>query len=87
MIIEKGMTSEDIRALAESGGFKTNPLSSLKWGMVFTSVGIAALLGVWSESVFHNDGAFIPGLIALFGGIALVLFYTIADRKSRSAAK
>ncbi len=86
LIIEKGLSSEEIRALAGTGAFRTDPLSSLKWGMVFVGVGLAALIGVWLESMYHNDGGYIPGLIALFGGAALVLFYVIANRKGRAAA-
>lgn len=87
MIIEKGMSPDEIRALVSSGGFRTHPLSSLKWGIVFISVGLAALLGVWLESMYHNDGGFIPGLIALFGGAGLVLFYVIASRKEGPVAR
>ena len=87
MIIEKGMSPDEIRALASTGGFRAHPLSSLKWGIVFISVGLAALIGVWLEAMYHDGGGYIPGLIALFGGAGLVVFYVIANRKERSAAK
>jgi hypothetical protein len=86
-IIEKGLNAEEIRALAHSGGFRSDPLNSLKWGMVFVSVGLAALIGVWLESTYHNDGMYIPGLIAVFGGAALVLFYVMASRKEKGGQK
>lgn len=84
LIIEKGLTPEEIRALAGEGSFRTNPLSSLKWGMVFIGVGLAALTGIWLHEMFMMHGGVIPGLIALFGGIGLVVFYVVADRKTRS---
>jgi hypothetical protein len=86
-MIEKGMTAEEIRGMIQFGGFKPNPLSSLKWGMVFIGVGLAAVIGMWLHSAFMVDEGVIPGLIAVFGGIGLVVFYFIADRKARSAAK
>jgi hypothetical protein len=86
-MIEKGMTAEEIRSMIQFGGFKTDPLSSLKWGMVFIGVGLAAVTGMWLHNSFMIDEGVIPGLIALFGGIGLVVFYFIADRKARSAVK
>jgi hypothetical protein len=83
-MIEKGMTAEEIRSMIQFGGFKPNPLSSLKWGMVFIGVGLAAITGLWLQSAFMVEKGVIPGLIALFGGIGLVVFYYVADRKTRS---
>ena len=84
LIIEKGMTPDEIRALAGAGSFRTNPLSSLKWGMVFIGAGLAALIGMWLHEAFMVSEGVIPGLIALFGGIGLVVFYVVAERKARS---
>lgn len=86
-IIEKGLNAEEIRALAHSGGFRSDPLSSLKWGMVFVAVGLAALIGVWMDSVMHDAEGYIPGLIAVFGGAALVIFYAVASKKERATLK
>ena len=86
-MIEKGMTAEEIRSMIQFGGFKPNPLSSLKWGMVFIGVGLAALIGMWLQHAFMVGEAVIPGLMAIFGGIGLVVFYFVADRKSRSTGK
>ncbi len=80
-MIEKGMKAEDIQSLYKKQMFQLNPLSSLKWGMVFVFVGLAIIIGIWlRENYLFNDGI-IPGMIAMCGGLALVLFYFIAGRK------
>lgn len=83
-MLEKGVSAEDIRALYSHGAFKINPLSSLKWGIVFITVGIAILLGMWLTATFHMEEGVYPGLIALFGGVGLVIFYVIAQKRSLS---
>ena len=83
-MIEKGLKSEDIKAMYERGTLRVNPLSALKWGIVFAGVGVAILLGIFLESnLYMNEGVF-PGLIALFGGLGLVIFYFIASKKMQS---
>ncbi len=84
-IIEKGLSADEIRALALAGGFRTDPLSSLKWGMVFVGIGLASTLGVWLNVTFRMGEEFIPGLIALFGGAGLILFYVVARKASAKA--
>ncbi len=82
-MIDKGLKSEDIKSLYERQTMKTNPLISLKWGMVLVCVGVAIILGVWlRENYLFNDGI-IPGMIATFGGVGLVLFYFIAAKKAQ----
>jgi hypothetical protein len=81
-MIEKGLKAEEIKSLYERQTFKANPLFSLKWGIVLICVGIAIMLGIWlRENYIFNDGI-IPGMIATFGGLGLVLFYFIASKKA-----
>lgn len=80
-MIEKGLKAEEIKSLYERQTFKANPLFSLKWGIVLVCIGIAIMLGIWlRENYIFNDGI-IPGMIATFGGLGLVLFYFIASKK------
>ncbi len=82
-MIEKGLKAEDIKSLYERQTLRVNPLSSLKWGMVLVCIGIAIILGIWlRDNYVFNDGI-IPGLIAAFGGVGLVLFYFIAGKKAQ----
>ena len=83
-MIDKGLTPEDVKALYQRSPFRMNPLSSLKWGIVFVAVGLAVLVGMWLRNTyFIQDGVF-PGLIALFGGLGLIVFYVIAHKKIQS---
>ena len=80
-MINKGMQSEEIAAIYARQPFRSHPLTSLKWGMVFVAVGIAALVGIRLEAIGEFGEGVIPALMCLFGGIALVLFYLIARKK------
>ncbi|MBI1805719.1 MAG: hypothetical protein HYR76_01555 [Ignavibacteria bacterium] len=79
-MVEKGMSSEDIKALYVRQ-INRDPLSSLKWGILFVLGGLAVLLGVYlRDNYFANDGV-IVGMVCLFVGIGLVTFYSIAAKK------
>ena len=83
-MIEKGMKAEDIKALC-GGGFRgMQPLTSLKWGIIFVGVGLAVLLGLLLHSWYNVEGGIYPGLIAVFGGAGLIVFYMIAKRTGRA---
>ena len=80
-MIEKGLKGEDLKAYFERSVRQWSPLSSLKWGIVLVGVGSAILVGLWLVEVYNVRGGVFPGLIAIFGGAALVLFYLIARKK------
>lgn len=80
-IIEKGLDTEEIKALYTRGVWKTSPLGSLKWGILFVALGLAILAGMWLHEVYFVKEGAIFGLIALFSGLALLIFYSIARRK------
>lgn len=80
-IIDKGLSPEDMKALYTTWSRPSSPLSSLKWGILFCMVGLAILLGAWLHSMYFIEGWVFPGLIAVFGGAGLILFYWIASRK------
>jgi hypothetical protein len=80
-IIEKGLQTEEIKALYMRGVWKTSPLSSLKWGMLCIAFGLAIIVGMWLRATFMVETWTIAGLVALFAGIALLVFYAIASRK------
>jgi hypothetical protein len=82
-MIQKGMGAEDIKSLYARGGWHSSPLASLKWGMVFIGVGVAVLVGMWLRDAYMVGEGVYPGLIALLGGLGLVVFYFIARRKAQ----
>ncbi len=83
-IIDKGLNPTDLKALYERNWKAANPLSSLKWGILLAFIGLAVLVGIWlRDQFFFNDGV-IPGLMAVFGGIGLIIFYFIAAKKTQA---
>ncbi len=81
-MIEKGMKAEDIKAMFGRSFEEPHPLTSLKWGIVLVAVGLAVMLGLFLHSAYNNiEGGIFPGLVAVFGGAGLILFYFIANRK------
>jgi len=80
-MIEKGMKADDIKAMFGGSFREAHPLSSLKWGIVLVCVGLAVMLGLFLHSAYNVEGGIFPGLIAVFGGAGLVLFYFIANKK------
>ncbi|MFN0157906.1 MAG: DUF6249 domain-containing protein [Bacteroidota bacterium] len=83
-MIEKGLKSEDIKAMYERGTIRISPLSSLKWGMVFVAIGLAVLLGMFFRQNYYVDDGIYPALISLLGGLGLVAFYFIANKRTRT---
>lgn len=81
-MIDKGLTPEDIKSMYQKGMLRVNPLSSLKWGIIFLAIGVAAVLGMWIHSSYIVGDEIIPALMAIFGGIGLIIFYSLAARKT-----
>lgn len=80
-MIDKGLKPEDMKALYERGTLRINPLSSLKWGMIFAFVGVAALIGMYLRSAYFVEEGIYPALMCLFGGLGLIAFYLLANKK------
>ena len=76
-LIEKGLIGEQAKML-ERDYLSRFPMSSLKWGMILTFVGIAVIV-VQSLPRYTEDEV-IFGIIVLAAGVALLLYYFIADR-------
>jgi len=79
-MIEKGLTSDEIKAMYHRE-VKRNPLASLKWGILFLLAGVAILLGNYLHVQFNVDEGAIIGLVMLFVGVGLLIFYNIASKK------
>jgi hypothetical protein len=83
-MIEKGLKPEDMKALYERGTWKVNPLSSLKWGMIFAAIGLAVMVGMYLHTTYFVEEGIYPALMCLFGGLGLIAFYILANKKLRS---
>jgi len=81
-IIEKGLVNEDLKHLYSRGAWKTNPYSSLKYGMLAAFIGVGILVSAFLSSMFYaQEEQITAGIIFLFGGLGLVMFYTIAKKR------
>ena len=84
-MIEKGIVPPERR----SGGtkvFASHPLSSLKWGLLGIFVGTGIFVGHRLHDVLYmSDGPAFFGSVLVFGGLALVIYYFIASRKTPSS--
>ncbi len=80
-MIEKGLSAEDIKTLFAREERKNNSLGVLKWGILAIFVGAAVLLGNYLDSLYQVRDGMIIGLVTLFAGLGLVLFYVIAAKK------
>ncbi len=80
-IIEKGLNPQDAKALYERASRQGSPLTSLKWGIVFVGIGAAVLLGIWLHETYGVADGAMAGLIALMGGVGLIVFYAVARKK------
>ncbi len=75
-------------ALIESGQdagiFKTQSkaMSSLKWGLVLTMIGLALGIGVYIDYTYDHDGPIVTfPMVFLFAGLGLLIFYKIISGK------
>jgi hypothetical protein len=81
-MVEKGLSAEDIKTIY-ARNIKRDPLSSLKWGILFVAIGIAAVIIGILESLHVDEGGLMIGILAVFIGAGLLLFYRIASQKNR----
>ncbi len=79
-MVEKGMSSEDIKSLYKKQ-VQRDPLSSLKWGILFICAGLAVLIGHFLHRNLGVEEGVMIGLIPLFVGCGLLLFYSFASKK------
>ena len=81
-IIEKGLVNEDLKHLYSRSVWKTNPYSSLKFGMLAAFIGVGILVSAFmSQMFFGHEEQITAGIIFLFGGVGLITFYAIAKKR------
>ncbi len=80
-MIEKGLTSDEIKAMY-SRDIRRDPLNSLKWGILFVLAGVAIMLGNYLHEHYGVEEGIIVGMVCLFVGIGLVAFYIVASKKT-----
>ena len=82
-MIEKGISAAALRGTPMREWLRANPLSSLKWGLLATFVGLGLFIAEWLDRMYflHESVYFATTLI--FGGIALIVFYMIANSRMK----
>lgn len=57
-----------------------NPINTLKWGILFTMIGIGIFIGIILEEAGFKDE--LTGVMVLvFGGLGFIIYYVIASVK------
>ena len=82
-IIDKGLNPADYVELYKHRAFASNPLASLKWGLLAIFAGLGVLTAMVLDSWYRCQEIIYPGTILVFGGIGLVVYYTIAAKKTK----
>ena len=80
-MIEKGVNPADFKGAPMKEWFRTNPLSSLKWGLLATFVGIGLIVASWLDRWYMMHDSIYVSCMLVAGGIALIIFYFIASKK------
>jgi hypothetical protein len=89
ILLLRFLAYRETMALAEKGLVKPvrngNSKSTLVWGIIITSVGLALILGLWPLGFAFGNNEFplgfgpwmLLGLIPTFFGVALILVYVL----------
>jgi hypothetical protein len=79
-IIASGKVDENLKYLfIKNGSYVKSPINSMKWGLVCIAVGTSIVAGQLLPYRISDDVTF--GLIFLLSGIALLIYYSVAQRK------
>jgi hypothetical protein len=76
-LIDKGMVDENVKYLYMDKP-TSQTLSALKWGMVAIGIGVAIFIGQMVQYDLREEVTI--GCMFIFGGLALVIYYPIANR-------
>lgn len=76
-LIDKGMVDENVKYLYADKP-ESRILSALKWGMVLIAIGLAIFVGQMVRPDLVEEVTI--GCMFIFGGLALVIYYMIANR-------
>ncbi|MGA3246125.1 MAG: DUF6249 domain-containing protein [Bacteroidota bacterium] len=80
-MIEKGVNPIDFKGKPMKEWFQTNPLSSLKWGLVAAFVGFGLMIAMYLHRNADAENSVYLACMLISGGLALVIFYFIASKK------
>jgi hypothetical protein len=82
-MIEKGVSPADFKGVPVREMLRANPLSSLKWGLLATFVGVGLIVANWLDRAYYFQDSIYVASMLVFGGLALILFYFVAAKKAK----
>jgi hypothetical protein len=83
-LIDKGLTSDEVREYYKGFNARSgpNPYSALKWGILFTMVGLGIFIGILLEAAGFTD-SLVPVMILLFAGLGFLIYYGVLSSKRK----
>ncbi len=81
MLIEKGLSGEDLKTFLDKKSDKSNPYTIAKLSVIAMGVGLALLIGSFIEEAIREQVTF--GMVLLFPGIGLFILYLFILKKEK----
>lgn len=80
-LMDMGLTPQEARDyFREQERKPKNPMSSLKWGILFSMIGIGLFIGILLDEAGFKDE--LTGvMVLLFGGLGFIIYYFVASSK------
>jgi hypothetical protein len=86
-LIEKGLTPEEVKSYFTEAKKPKSPYAALKWGILFFFVGLGIVIANILYNVYEFDEGIGFGIVFVFGGAGLIVYYAIIASKSKKDEK
>ena len=83
MLIEKGLSGEDLKEFLGKKEATRNPSSIAKWAIILIGVGLALLIGSSSFIGYAVREQVTFGMVLLFPGVGLLIYYLFIAKKEK----
>lgn len=82
-LMDMGLSPQEARDyFREQERKPKNPLSSMKWGILLTMIGMGLFIGILLDEAGFKDS--LTGvMVLLFGGLGFIIYYFVASSKLR----
>jgi membrane protease YdiL (CAAX protease family) len=82
-LMDMGLSPQEARDYFKEQERKPkNPLSSMKWGILLTMIGLGLFIGILLDEAGFKDS--LTGvMVLLFGGLGFIIYYFVASSKIR----
>ena len=85
-LMDMGLSPQEARDyFREQERKPKNPLSSMKWGILLTMIGMGLFIGILLDEAGFKDS--LTGvMVLLFGGLGFIIYYFVASSKIKKEA-